>query len=223
MALDVRLKLAMIRKSLGKFSDWGIKRLYRSSVIATIEGVPIVSARDDHDDFLRIISRSFDLLRTHDLRRFQRVVSTADWIVDCSLPLGARTGLYRPRFSSIEMDFDYSEEFGDELYHAGYYAGLLVHEGTHELLFKRGFEYSEETRIQEERICVAEENRFLARLDIVRDNLGHSLQREFDASNWHQYWSMKRGQIFKEHIKRIRQKERQGEQSVPPKSDRAGG
>lgn len=192
----------MIREVLADFCNWGQRRLYTSSVKTTIEGIPIISVRDDPDEFLRVIALSFDLLRDHDPRRMRRIVSAAEWVVDCSLPVGSYAGQYCPRLSAIEMDFKYSISFGDDLQHAAYFAAVMVHEGTHGMLLKRGFDYTPETRIQTERICVAEENRFLSRLDVVREGLGSSLQQEFDADNWEEVWKMSHWETAKRLLKR---------------------
>ncbi len=184
------IDLNVIRKAISNLGYWGLKRLYANNVITTIEGIPIVSLRDDQTNFRRIISLSFDLLRSHDSRRLRRIVSAADWIVDCSLPLGGRSGLYCRRLAAIEMDFEFSDNFGDDLMHAAYFAALLVYEGTHGMLMRRGFEYTNELRLQSERICVAEQNRFLARLEVLRTGLGDTLLTEFNASNWEEAWAM---------------------------------
>lgn len=192
----------MIRKAIANFSEWGQKRLYSSSVIATIEGIPIASFRDDSSNFLRVITRSFDLLRGYDPKRLKRISSCTDWIVDCSLPLGAFAGQFCPRLSAIEMDFEFSTSFGDELRHAAYFAAVMVHEGTHGMLLKRGFEYTSESRVQIERICVAEEHRFLARLDSIRESLGSSLKEDFDAENWEEVWTMGKWETVKRLVTR---------------------
>jgi hypothetical protein len=196
----------VIRRAIGKFADWALNRLYAGSVIATIDGVPIVSLRGDQGDFLRVISISFDLLRIHDPKRLGRIASSARWIVDCSLAMGARSGQFHRRHAAIEMDFEFSDEFGDDLHHAAYYAGLMVHEATHGMLLARGFDYTEETRIQTERICIAEENRFLARLGGVRADLADSLRTEFNADDWMESWNMSSADEVKRLLKRVFEK-----------------
>ncbi|MCB1088194.1 MAG: hypothetical protein KDM63_14175 [Verrucomicrobiae bacterium] len=172
-------------------------------MIAVIDGIQIASIRKDHADFLRVIRRSFDLLREHDPKRLKRICSTANWIVNCSLDSGAMSGQYRGQDPSILIDFEMLEEFGDELVHAGYVAALLVHESTHGILWKRGIRYDEDTRVQSERICMAEQNRFLARLNVVRDGLGISLQEEFQPERWNESWTMSDWQKLKKAIQRM--------------------
>lgn len=196
----------MIRRAIWKFADWARNRLYAGSVIGTIEGVPIVSLRGDSSDFLRVITFSFDLLRVHDPKRLRRVVSSARWVVDCSLAMGARSGQFRHSHLAIEMDFEFAEEFGDDLRHAAFYACLMVHEATHGMLLARGFDYTEESRAQTERICIAEENRFLARLAGVRVDLADSLQIEFDEALWDESWNMSRAEEVKRLFKRAFEK-----------------
>lgn len=196
----------MIRRAIGKFADWALNRLYAGSVIATIDGVTIVSLRSDHGDFLRVITLSFDLLRIHDPKRLGKIASSARWIVDCSLAMGARSGQFRRRHSAIEMDFEFSDEFGDDLRHAAYYAALMVHEATHGMLLARGFDYTEESRAQTERICVAEENRFLARLGGVRADLADSLRIKFDPNDWMESWNMNPAEEVNRLFKRVFEK-----------------
>ncbi len=78
----------------------------------------------------------------------------------------------------------------------------MVHEGTHGMLLKRGFEYTSESRVQIERICVAEEHRFLARLDSIRESLGSSLKEDFDAENWEEVWTMGKWETVKRLVTR---------------------
>lgn len=192
----------MIRKTIGNFADRCLGHLYGGSVIASIEGIPIVSLRSDHTDFLRVITLSFDLLRDYDPKRLRRIVLAAEWVVDRSIPMGARAGLFQQRLASIEMDFEFSDEFGDDLRHAAYYAALMVHEATHGMLRGRGFEYTEVTRMQTERICVAEENRFLTRLVAVSEDLADSLKIEFDPNDWEEAWSMSPFEGFRKSLRR---------------------
>lgn len=191
---------------MGKFADWGLNRLYASSVIATIDGVPIVSLRGKSGDFLRVITLSLDLLRIHDPKRLRRIVTSAKWVVNCSLAMGARSGQFRRRHSAIEMDFEFSDEFGDDLRHAAYYAALMVHEATHGMLLGRGFDYTEESRIQTERICIAEGNRFLTRLGGVRADLSDSLRTEFDPDDWMESWNMHPAVEVKRLLRRVFEK-----------------
>ena len=189
-----------LRKRLG---NWGIRWLYSRSVIATIDGIQIVSLRSDHSEYLSTISLSLKLLKENDQRRMDRVLTYAKSIVDRSLADGATAGQYCYERLAIEMDFEFSSDFGDELRHAAYFAGVLVHEATHGFLDARGFEYNEENRVQIERICRAEENRFLARMNAVRENLGDSLTRNFDAKVWESSWKMGSWERFKRSMKRV--------------------
>lgn len=120
--------------------------------------------------------------------------------------MGARAGQFRSRHSAIEMDLAFADDFGDDLRHAAYYAALMVHEATHGMLLARGFDYTERSRAQTERICIAEENRFLARLCGVRADLPDSLQIEFDAAVWDESWNMSRAEEVKRLFKRVFEK-----------------
>jgi len=193
----------VFRKSIENLVNWGVTRLYSRCVISRIDGISIVSTRDDHADFLRVITLSFDLLRTYDPRRLQRITSATKWVVDCSVPDGARSGEFHHQQSAIVIDFVFSDDFGDDLRHAAFFAALLVHESTHGFLLDRGFNYTKELRIQTERICVAEENRFLARLDKVYPGLGESLTIKFNAEHWKEPWTRGKRDDAKMRFKRV--------------------
>ncbi|MBK1828869.1 hypothetical protein [Haloferula rosea] len=192
----------MIQPLLTRVRHWTLTTLYQSQVITHLGDLPVVSLRTEHADFLRIIRLSFELIETLDPRRAARVIHHTRWIVEASLALGPRSGRYCPQLSVIELDFDYDPDFGDDLRHAAYFAGVLVHEATHGLLAHKGFHYTTDQRVQIERICVAEENRFLLKTNRLREGLGDNLQFKFDPCLWEDAWQMGRWEKFTRSLKR---------------------
>ncbi len=178
----------MIGKAIQVFGDRFLISIYRKSICATFRGLPLVSLRSGHADYLRIISLSFELLEKYDPKRLRRVLDHADWVVDATLPCGAFSGRYQWSRRTIEIDFEYRPEFGDGLHHAAYYAAVLVHEATHGYLKYRGIEATLENRIQIERICCSEENRFLKRINAARGGIGDALLSPFDPERWTAIW-----------------------------------
>jgi hypothetical protein len=115
-----------------------------------------------------------------------RVQQHIHWIVNASYHQGAGGTAYHPYLKRCKIDFS---DFGwDKLKAASYYAKQIVHEGTHGFLCSRGFRYTRKARLQHERICHAEENRFLKRLDHHVPGVYEWFGSAFDPNDWHTSW-----------------------------------
>ena len=177
----------------------------RNTRVGNAHGIELRSVRHRSEKFVEVCSRSIELIRELDERRFGWVKRFNRFIVDQSLPSGAGSGQYRHRIGVTVIDFEYDPSFGDELTHAAYFAGVIVHEATHGKLRNRGIATTKENRVQVERICVSQENSFLRRLDTIRPNLGSDLTRPFDPRRWEFSWNASRFRQTIAHLKRVRE------------------
>jgi hypothetical protein len=166
-----------------RFCYW----VYRAVEVGEYDGIHLVSVSVDADVFASVIKKSLELIQTHDARRYLRVKQHIRWIVDAAYHPGAGSSAYHPYLKRCKIDFS---DFGwNELNTALFYAKQVVHEATHGVLHSRGFRYTRKTRAQHERICLAEENRFLKRLDHHFPGVHEWLGAEFNASHWHTSWN----------------------------------
>jgi len=171
------------RRLVGKIADVILLYMFRHETISEFESVRFVCCDEDPEPFRSTVAEALELIKAYDPRRFRRVLDTADWIVDYTGPLGSGGGKYGFRRKAIWLDLGF-DIYRDTVELAAATAGVIVHEATHGRLFAMGIPYDEETWIRVERMCCAEENQFLRRLDRVRDGLGSGLVREFRVSNW---------------------------------------
>ena len=169
-------------------ADQGLIWLYKKSVVGHFDSIPLISIGENHDDFLRIAKRSLELIRDYDSRRYHRVTVQTNWLVNCSVAAGAFCGLYRHRIKATEIDVEYLSSVGDLLFHAAIFAGVIVHEATHGVIRDRGIDTKPANRIQVERICRTEQNRFLKRLLVEFPELPDAIVQPFDPANWADHW-----------------------------------
>jgi hypothetical protein len=189
-----------------KIADFGLLRVFRCSIVGRCAGIPLVSTHDNHDDFVRIITQSLELIRQIDARRFRRVLDQTKWLVDMALHSGY-SGQYHHRLKATLIDYEHISSEND-LWNAGYFAGLIVHEATHGVLCDRGIVTTKNNRVQIERICRAEQNRFLLELNHVESNLGTDLQRKFDPEDWTPAWNSTNVRKAISLIRRVRKRSR---------------
>jgi len=171
-----------------KLTDFAFVWQYKNSIVGSFDGIPLVSTNQKVGDYVRVISSSLELIRERDPRRYARVKAQTCWIVDWPHPSGAGSGLYQHRIKATQIDFEFRPKAGDELFHAAYYAKVIVHEATHGMIRDRGISTTPENRIQVERICRAEENRFLESLMRFFPQLPARLIRPFDPEDWRESW-----------------------------------
>lgn len=170
------------------FSDMAFIWLFKTSVVGHFDEIPLVSLHTRSADYIRIISTSLELIRDHDPRRFRRVTQQTRWLVDSPLRSGSYSGQYHHRIKATRVDFEFDESVGDDFFHAAHFAGVVVHEATHGEIRDRGIATSPENRIQVERICRAEQNRFIGLLRQSFPDLSEELIRPFDPGDWAGSW-----------------------------------
>jgi hypothetical protein len=68
--------------------------------------------------------------------------------------------------------------------------GKLLHQATHGELGARRIPYTPELRVRVERLCVKEENRFIATLKRARPEIGDRFWTEFDEGLWEPIWKL---------------------------------
>ena len=155
--------------------------------------------------FCETVERALQLIRDHDPRRYLRVTNSADWIVDYVAPFGSGGGVYRSAIRSIELDVDYNL-VDSEAALAAQVASVIVHEATHGELRRRGFPYTDVNWKQCERICVAEENRFLLKLRRSGLEFPDWLIEEFAPERWDLFRESSRWKRLWCTLRRITQK-----------------
>jgi hypothetical protein len=166
------------------------RRGFRTSVKARVESIGLVDmSLDDSDDeaFVRATTDALALIQRLAPRRYRTILRETAFIVNAELTSGA---CYNRYTRSIGVDFPRYRvypEADDYGWHLARYAAVLVHEATHGRLESRWFPYTKGTRAQIERICHAEQSRFLARWSAGRFDLAE-LVPPFDETRWHRHW-----------------------------------
>ena len=126
--LDVLLKKV---NPFHKINDLLYLAVLHGAEVGDLHGISLRSARVESADFLRVCSFALRLIAKHDDRRLRRIITHNRFIADHSLPNGAYSGQYKHRINVTIIDFEYDLDWGDDLSHAAYFAGVLVHEATH--------------------------------------------------------------------------------------------
>lgn len=179
----------LIRSWRERVADIGFVWLYERNVVGHFDEIPLVSMVENSVPYVKVGTHALNLIRDLDPKRFRRVVDQTRWLVDSALSGGPFSGAYQHRIKATQIDFQLDYSVGDELFHAAYFAGIIVHEATHGMIRDRGISTTPENRIRVERICRAEENRFLELLRRSIPDLPGKLIRPFDPSNWHESWN----------------------------------
>lgn len=175
------------------------RSIFKSSLICTIDEIYISGIKKNNDSFEEIIGFALDLIRDHDPKRYQRVKSEINWIVNSTIP-SKYGGMYQRSVKACLINFDnYSEDFKIV---SAFYAGIIVHEATHGFIERKGFNYSNDKRLQIERICDAENNRFYRRIESIYPEYEGLLIREFEPSNWEYSWNTPKWKKFYHWLKR---------------------
>jgi hypothetical protein len=134
------------------------------------------SDRDDHR-FIRTTKQALDLIAAMDARRYQRVTHHIRYILNTELYTGAT---YSPG-GVCRIDFGRYQFSRNQIGSLYRYAATFVHEATHGMLRAKGFRRGSLNWVRIERICRAEENRFLAACEPA---YGAQLQIPFDPKAW---------------------------------------
>ena len=191
---------------LKRLADKGFVRLYRGSVVGDFDGITLVSLCPNPDAFVQCIRASLKLIRDYDPRRYKRVVKQTRWLVDSTLSGGSYSGEYQHRIKATGIDFELDESVGDQHFHEAYYASLVIHEATHGVIRDRNIDTEPGNRIQVERICTAESNRFIGLLQRSIPTLSDELVRPFNPVNWAESWNSGPLRRALKELRRINQK-----------------
>ncbi len=182
-----------------RVANFGLRKILNSSLSSTVDEIHIGNIKESNDGFEEIIVKALDLIRDHDPRRYKRVKREIDWIVNSSVP-AKFGGMYKRSVKACLMHFEnYSE---DSRLVSAFYAGIIVHESTHGFIYTKGYEYSEDNRLQIERICFSENNRFYKRIENAHPEYDGLLTRDFVPSDWEYSWETPGWKQFWHWLKR---------------------
>ena len=156
---------------------------------------------DESDDekFFKISKEAIDLIAKTDQRRFRRVQNELKYIINQELLSG---GEYRRRIHACVIDFGRYEFDKDYEWCLYQYAGTIIHEATHGYLFAKKINYTLENKVQIEKICCTEENRFFKKLDC---EFKDQLIEKFDEKGWDFCWHASKWEKTKAMWQRIRE------------------
>jgi hypothetical protein len=188
-------------RSLDKLADRMMLWSMRANETGRFEGLRLASLRGDGGSFTKTILSSLRLIQEQDARRYARVRQHIAWIVNqVNNELGAQ---YLHRIRTLFLQFEDAPELSPDVLIA-FYASTIVHEATHGVLESRGIEMSEANGLRIERLCVAEQNRFVARL-FARDPERYPwalLHFNADERYWASEWKKDRVQRGLSFIRR---------------------
>lgn len=189
-------------KRIQQFWNRGSLWFQRRSEVARFEGIVLADIRQTSHHFRDTYLAALQLIRDCDPRRFARIQRHIHWIFNCYLPVVMAE--YDPRTRTCRVNFEEPLGDGDLLLWAGFGAVTLIHEATHAVIEARGIQYVPERRARIERLCVAEENRFIRKLGLLDPELAAKLHREFDVSEWHEAWTASRWQRLSSLVRQFR-------------------
>jgi tetratricopeptide (TPR) repeat protein len=147
----------LIHRNLRVLAEWiGLK----VSRLDTIDGVVICDltpSQPSRDAFLDLTRQAMALIKSLDARRYRRVCRYLRYIANT--PLLSR-GQYGRRLKICRVDYakHFHSTHGQK--NRRDFAGLLIHEATHGLLFEKSIPYDKETWERVERLCHLEAYRF---------------------------------------------------------------
>jgi hypothetical protein len=172
---------------LDKFVDRMMLWSIRGSETGRFDGIGFANFRDHGDSFTKTIQSSLKLIQEQDPRRYARVKKHIAWIVNqVNNALGAQ---YQPSIRTYFLQFEEAPELPPDVFIA-FCASFIVHEATHGVIHSRGIEMSEANRLQIERLCTMEQDRFAARLSALdperypRPLLHFTPDESYWASEW---------------------------------------
>ena len=189
----------------------GEQWLHKKHEIGTVDGITLVDVYDYTPYFRKTITAAVQLIKENDHRRFIRLRSHINSIVNATRPFGGAAYFHETKMCEIDFQPKPRSEYEVQFY-AAWYACTLVHEATHGVLRSHGIPYTPENRNQIEKLCMTEEVRFARHLRIdprILTWLQHKLQ--FDPARWHGHWASTRWQKFILTLRRIRSRYREEE------------
>ncbi len=178
-----------MRKFIGKISDRMLLWTMKGNEVSRIDGIVLFDTRKRGDSFRPTIESALHLIRQHDPRRYARIQQNIVGIINQILKPGTRAQ-YHFRLRTVIIEFTDLPRVSSDV-RAAFYACVLVHEATHGEIAAKGVIRTTENRGRIERLCIAEQNRFAAKLTAV-DGLRYpsrSLQVNFKESYWHEAWN----------------------------------
>lgn len=173
----------------------------RKSETGRFDGIGLASFRRNGDSFTKTIGSALHLIKEQDPRRYARVKRYIAWIVNgINNALGAQ---YQPELRTLFLQFEEAPEVPPDVLIA-LYASIIIHEATHGVIEQRGIQMSETNQLKIERLCTAEENRFVAILHARDPERYPSCFLNFDADKYHwaSEWNKSRLQRGLSFIKR---------------------
>ena len=188
---------AFLDKLVDRIMLWSM----RGSETGRFDGIGLANLRGHGDSFTKTIRSSLQLIQEQDPRRYARVKRHIAWIVNqVNSALGAQ---YQPRIRTLFLQFEEAPELSPDVL-IGLHASVIVHEATHGMIESRGIEMSEVNRLQIERLCTAEQNRFAARLSASDPERYPAALLHFNADEryWTPEWRKTGGQRAISFIKR---------------------
>jgi hypothetical protein len=198
-----------VPKRIQELARKGERWLHQKHEIARFEDIALVDLEDYTPYFRRTVVAALQLIKDTDPRRYARLRRHIASIVNCTRPFGGAGYFYETKTCEIDFDPRPSSEYEVQFY-AAWYACTLVHEATHGVLRSHGIPYAPENRVQIEKLCMSEEQRFARHLTVdsrIVTWLQHKLT--FDPARWHAHWTTTRWQKFLFTIRRVRSRYRE--------------
>ena len=194
------------------------KSLYARNVEGQHGTITIASLniRENGAEFTSCVETALLLMGNVYPRGYQRIRRELDYILDTSM---LSIGEYNRALRTCRIDFGRVERYASQQtdeWKAAYLACVILHEATHGSIYSWGIPYTEATRARIERLCVREEERFVARLDSKKYTA--RLVPEFDETLWATSWKRTRKQEVKELFALLWQEireEREAKKRVP--------
>ena len=182
------------------FPNWVIVKLLKYFKQGNYSSIGISCFVTDDKVFYDFICDILELIKQHDEKRYLRVINELNWIAN-TRRIKVDCGEYKHsiKLCSIHCNLSIEQHIDDLIY----FASVIIHEATHGYLSSKGFESTKERRVQIERICVAEGNRFLAKVAEKHPETSEKYIREFDPKDWQESWNSSKWIRFRTEITRI--------------------
>lgn len=187
---------------------WLQRQILRSFTRARYGPITVVDMgfrTKDNTTFATVTVEALRLIETYDPPHFRIVQREIAFILNVKL---LSAGDYVRSVRACRCDFSryyFDKQHEHYEWWLAYHAGLIVHEATHGRLASLYFPHTKKTRLQIERICHAEQRRFVARLPSERYDFARDLVRPFDETRWHPDWNRSRWQDVMAQIRRLRE------------------
>jgi hypothetical protein len=195
----------MIQEAVNDASTRVLAWLLRELVQVTYKNIGLADVNRDKSDDGEFLSRTkevLDLIERVDPRRFRRVQDQIRYIVNVEL---TSTGEYWRGNKLCPVDFGRLRLLKNPEWSLHFYAGLIVHEATHGMLYSKGIPYTRDSRERVERLCQLEAKRFMM---CARPEWADQMFGEFNASDWSLSWYGSRWKRWRFLMKRIGESKR---------------